>query len=247
MRKYSKIIGLATALCAVALPTTSAFGFTEFTASREPVPVSEASPGKTKGRGIGGERGQTLKVGPFTIKCDLKTSASTVAEGAITWESSPTLETTFKLTRCLAVAKFGTFIAGIRTNFNEGSPATIRYHINGSVDISGFSLKVSGKICKMNIFAQTIPAKEKEPGEPLEYALYSNKEVAVTPSKKFPEGIQKRLVIANQLKKMEWEYEEGQCVGEFGFEEEATKTEGKNAQWEGALEEEMTAGNLGVA
>ena len=46
---------------------------------------------------------------------------------------------------------------------------------------------------------------------------------------------------------MEYEFEEGQCVGEGGFEEEAGKTEGKIGKYIGTLREEVKGGNLEIA
>jgi len=259
MKRYSRTLGLVIAVCAFAVPVTSAFG-EEFVASREPVPISEEKPGTTKGRAPEGEFSQTLKFSNFTIKCNAKTKALTVGEGAIAWETSPTFATEIKYTKCLTVAKFGSFTGGLHTSFNEGKPMKILYHINGfaeigsgvtftDVEIGGAeaSFKISGKICKISWPAQTVPAAAiKNPEEDFSAAVYSNKEVPVAVSKKFPEGMQKRLIIANEFKKMEYFFEEGQCLGEGGFEEEAKKVEGKDGSWVGTLEEEVTGGNLGI-
>jgi hypothetical protein len=219
----------------------------EFAASREPTPISGASPGTTKGLGIGGERNQELKFNDFTIKCEAKTRALTPEEGAFTEELSPTFTTEIKFTKCLTIAKFGSFVGGIRTSFNGGNYMKIIYHTNGWAELSGAaaSFKISGKICTISWPAQTVPlAAEKKPEEPYSAAVYSNTEVPVVTSKKFPTGFQKRMIIANEFLQMKWEDEEGQCTGEGGFEEEAKKTEGHNAKWIGTLEEEVTGGNL---
>jgi len=63
-------------------------------------------------------------------------------------------------------------------------------------------------------------------------------------SAKFPGGIRDSLVINNSFRGIEWEYEEGQCVGEKGFEEEATKTEGKSATYLGSFTDTVRAGSL---
>ena len=62
---------------------------------------------------------------------------------------------------------------------------------------------------------------------------------------KFPTLKQERLIIANAFKGMTWEYTEGQCVGEGGFEEEAPKVEAKTGAYFGNFEEEVSGGNLG--
>jgi hypothetical protein len=260
MKKLTGTIGVAACACAFALTATPALGNgIEFEANRAPTNCSEASPCTTKGRAPEGEFSQVLSFGAFTIKCNAKTSAKLVGEGAIAWEFSPTFATEIKFYKCLTVAKFTGFTGGLRTSFNENKPMKILYHINGfaqigtgetvtEVEVGGAeaSFKISGKICKINWPAQTVPAvAEKKPEEEYSSAVYSNKEVSVTPSKKFETGVQHRLVIANEFKGMKWEYEEGQCVGEGGFEEEAKKTEGRTGKWIGTLEEEVTGGNLG--
>ena len=63
-------------------------------------------------------------------------------------------------------------------------------------------------------------------------------------SKKFPSGIQKRLIIKNEFKGMEWFYEEGQCLGEGGFETTAKTEEAKSGVFNGTLEETLNGGNL---
>ncbi len=139
----------------------------------------------------------------------------------------------------------------------------IVYHINGfaeigtgetetEVEIGGAeaSFKIAGHICKIDWPAQTIPAKAiKSPEEEFSAAVYANKEVSQPESlkNKYPNLVQNRLVIANEFKGMSWSYEEGQCVGEGGFEEEAKHVEGKTGKWTGTLEEEVIGGNLGVA
>jgi len=263
MRHFLRTMGLTGALVAVVLPASSAFANgTEFTASREPTPISEASPGTTKGRAPEGEFSQVLKFGNFTIKCNAKTKALTVGEGAITWESSATFATEIKFYKCLTVAKFGSFTGGLATRFNEGLPMKILYHINGfaeigtgetftEVEVGGAeaSFKIAGKICKISWPAQTVPARAvKHPEEEFSAAVYSNRFVPVPESQfhKFPSHEQERLIIANEFKKMKWSFEEGQCKGEGGFEEEAKVTEANSGTWIGTLEEEVNGGNLGI-
>jgi hypothetical protein len=261
MRKISTTFAVAAAMSAFAVAATPALGNgTEFTASRS-TPITETSPGQTKGRAPEGNFSQVLKFGDFTIKCNATTKAKTIGEGAINWETNSTFATELKFTKCLTVAKFGSFTGGLATRFNEGLAMKIIYHINGfaeigtgetftEVEIGGAeaSFKISGKICKINWPAQTVPAiAVRKPEEEYSAAVYSNKEVAVpeTQYKKFPSHFQQRLIIANEFKRMKWSYESGQCTGEGGFEEEAKKVEGVSGQWIGTLEEEMTGGNLG--
>jgi hypothetical protein len=270
MKIFKTTIGLVAAVGACAAFAAPAMAAEEFVASRLPTECSEELPCKTVGRAtgsseIGGsERPEKLVFGAFEILCSAKTQAKTLGEGAITWETNPTLAFEIKFTKCKTVDKFKLgFNGGLTTSFNEGKPMKIVYHINGfsefgtgettsEVEIGGSeaSFKISGgKTCKIDWPAQTVPVKAvRNPEEEFSAATYSNKEVEVeeTKFKKFPSHFQQRLVIANDFKGMTWSYEEGQCVGEGGFEEEAKKIEGKTGQWFGSLEEEVSGGNLGV-
>jgi len=253
--------------------TTSALAH-NFTASRLPKPLSEAEPGKTKGvgiesEGLEGERNQKIHLGPFEIFCAATARALTIPEGAVSWSTHQTFSTEVKFTKCLTKAKSGTFTFGLQTSFNV-NPETKKaeylkfvYHVNGFAEIgtgetvsevevgSGeANFKISGKVCKINWPAQTVPAGAvKKPEGEFSAAVYSNNFVPVEETtsnlKKFPTLEQQRLIITNEFKGMEWHMEEGQCLGEGGFEEEAKATEGKTGQYFGALEEQVNGGNLG--
>jgi len=267
-------LGLAVAVCAFSLAVGPALAH-NFTASRLPKPLSEAEPGKTKGIGIASEgleaeRNQFLKFGPFEIFCTATTHANTIAEGAVSWTTHQTFSTEVKFAKCLTKIKFGSgFVGGLATSFNvnpetkKAEPIKFVYHVNGFAEIgtgetvsevevgSGeANFKISGKICKINWPAQTVPAvAEKKPEEEFSAAVYSNNFVPVEESlanqKKFPSGFQQKLVITNAFKNMLWKLEEGQCKGEGGFEEEAKAQEGKTGVYKGALEETLNGGNLG--
>ncbi|MGH2854833.1 MAG: hypothetical protein ACRDLF_11665 [Solirubrobacteraceae bacterium] len=244
----------------------------QFTASRLPKPISEAEPGKTTGIGIGStelggeERSQELKFGEFYIVCAAKTSGKTVNEGAVLWSTSQVFATEVKFEKCLTRTNFEGFIAGTKTSFNvnpetkKSEPVKFVYHVNGFVELgtgetesevevgSGTaSFSIAGKVCKIEWPRQTVPAKAvQKPEAPYSAAVYSTKEVPVEPKqiKKFPSLFQKRLVIANEFKNMEWHYEEGQCLGEGGFEEGAKQQAGKTGVFKGSFEEQLSAGNL---
>ena len=253
MRRLRIAIVLAMAACVCATTAATAMGEKVFRATRLPNPISEVEPGKTIGRGVGV---QAFKFGPFKIKCEVAK-----ASGIVDKETLKDFSTQVKFSSCLTEAKFGTFLGGIRTNFNERKAIGFVYHINNfaevgeapegtEVTISGgeANFKISGKICKINWPSQTVPAKaEKEPEGEFSAAVYSNEEVPNAFPKKFPSGFQTKLLIANEFKGMSYEFEEGQCVGEGGFEEEAKKTEGKTGKYIGTLREEVGGGNLEVA
>lgn len=264
MRHLRMTIGFAAVVCACAVFSAPAFA-KEFTASRVLTPCSEAEPCKTKGKGIGApdekhpEYTQQFKFGSFTIECKTAVSKAKVpAEGAIAWVTSLTLSTEVKFGGCKTLAKFNGWTGAIGTKFNGGAPVKFVYHINGfveegsgetesEVEVGGAasSFKIGGKICTISWPAQTVPiAAIKKPEGEFTAAVYSNNTVPVPVSKKFPSGLQEKLVIANVFKGMEWSYEEGQCVGEGGFEEEAPKTEAKSGFFKGTFEEEVVGGNL---
>ena len=262
MRRLRIAIVLAVATCICATTAATAMGEKVFRATRLPTPISEAAPGKTVGNGVpkeGNPRAQAFQFGPFKIACE-----KAHATGIVNKETFKDFSIQIKFGKCLTEATFnGTskFIGGLRTSFNEGKAIGFVYHINNfaevgeapegtEVTISGgeANFKISGKICKINWPSQTVPAKaEKEPEGEFSAAVYSNEEVPNAFPKKFPSGFQTKLLIANEFKGMSYEFEEGQCVGEGGFEEEAKKTEGKTGKYIGTLREEVGGGNLEVA
>src|SRR5579862_6436350 len=198
---YTTMGFIATA-CACAALAAPAMAAEEFVASRLPMECSEASVCTTQGHAVGGEFSQVIKLGVFEIKCNAKTKALTVGEGAITWESNSTFATEIKFTKCLTVAKYGSLVTGTKTNFNENKPMKIVYHINGfaefgtgetvtEVELGGAeaSFKIAGKVCKINWPAQTVPAvAEKKPEGEYSAVTYSNNFVGVPQSEhnKFP-------------------------------------------------------------
>jgi hypothetical protein len=273
MRCFKMAAGMVATIGALAACAAPAMATTQFTASRLPKPLSEAEPGKTKGHGIGStelggtERSQELKFGEFYIVCSAKTAGKTIDEGAVSWATSLTFSTEVKFEKCLTRTDFEGFLAGTKTKFNvnpetkKSEPIKFVYHVNGFVGIGtgetesevevgsgNASFSIAGKICKIEWPRQTVPAKAvTKPNEPYSAATYSDEKVPVEEKelKKFPSGFQEKLVIANEFKNMEWAYEEGQCVGEGGFEEGAKQESGKTGVYKGSLEEEIAAGNLG--
>jgi len=240
----------------------------EFVTSRLPKECSTELPCKTKGFGVGSvdenhpEYTQKFKFGGFTILCKKATTkAKTPAEGAPTWSSSQTFATEVKFSTCGTEAKFGTNTGLLKTTFNGGLPIKFLWHVNGfaeigseetetEVEVGGgtSTFTIAGKICKIGWPAQTGPAvAEKKPGGEYSAAVYSNNEFPVEESKlkRFPSGFQKRLIIANEFKGMKYVYEEGQCMGEGGFEEEFKGAESRTGLFVGTFEEYVEGGNLG--
>ena len=260
--KIAIVLALAASVCATTAATAMGEKVKVFQATRLPKPINEVEPGKTTGNGVpkeGSPRAQAFEFGPFKIACE-----KAHATGIVNKETFKDFAIQIKFGKCLTEAVFnGTskFLGGLRTSFNEGKPIGFVYHINKfaevgeapegtEVKISGgeANFKISGKICKINWPSQTVPAKaEKEPAGEFSSAVYSNQEFANAYPKKFPSGFQTKLNIANEFKGMRYEFEEGQCVGEGGFEEEAKKTEGKTGKYTGTLLEEVVGGNLEIA
>jgi hypothetical protein len=267
MRHLRITFGLGAAVCAsatvCALAVASAPAVAaEFTASRLlPSPCSEASPCKTKGRGVTSEfpekfpgYTQQFKFGTLRIDCErAKTEAKTPAEGAITWETSQTFATEVKYGKCLVPVKSGNFTGGLKAYFNEGKPVKFVYtaakeaefgtgETESEVEVAGgeTTFKIQAKLCKIIWPSQKLSAKEAG-------VTFANTEVEVVEKqwKKFPTHFQQRLIITNAFKHLEWIYAEGQCVGEGGFEEGAAHVEGHFGEYHGALEEEVNGGNLG--
>ncbi len=265
MKIIKMAAGSAAIVGALAMSATPAVAG-QFTASRLPKPLSEAEPGKTKGGGtgtseLGGEeRNQEFKFGAFRIVCAAKTSTKTIDEGAVSWAASEIFATEVKFSKCLTKATYIGFVAGTPTSFNKSEPIKFVYHVNGfatlgsgpapsevEVGSGSASISIGGKVCKIEWPRQTVPVKAgTAPSGAYSAATYAGKEVPVesTQLKKFPSGFQKKLVIANEFKGMEWRYEEGQCLGEGGFEEGASKEEGKSGSYKGSFEEELPGGNL---
>ncbi|HUN78806.1 MAG TPA: hypothetical protein VMU32_07805 [Solirubrobacteraceae bacterium] len=264
-------VAMVLALCALGLMATQA-GAAQFTASRLPKPLSESEPGPTRGLGIGStelggtERSQEFKFGPFRIYCAAKAYGRTIAEGAVSWGGSQAFSTELLFQKCLTKASFSGYVAGVKTQFDlnaekKSEPVKFVYHVNGVADLGAgetesevevgsgtASFTIASKVCKIDWPRQVVPAKSlKAPEGTYSSATYSNTEVPVEEKlkKRFPGGLQQKLVIANEFKGMEWSFEEGQCLGEGGFEEAAKNEEGKSALYRGSLEEEVKGGNLG--
>lgn len=272
MKNLKMAVGLAAtvgALAASVAPAPAA----QFVASRLPKPLSEEAVGKTKGLGVGStelggeERNQEFHFGQYHIYCSAKTFGKTIAEGAVSWPTSPIFATMVKFEKCLTKIDVEGVFEGLATKFNwnpeikKTEPIKFVYHVNGFAELgtgepeseievgSGTaSLAISGKICDIAWPRQTVPAKAiKDPEEIFSAASYSDTQVPVveTQLKKFPSGLQTRLLIANEFKGMLWKYEEGQCLGEGGFETIAKKTTAKTGTYNGSLEEQIEGGNLG--
>lgn len=241
MRHMRKALGVMTLVGVFALTASSALAG-EFEAIRTP-PCSLAEPCLTTGGGVAPAQPfdehegytQEFIFGAFHVLCKVgHPYSNTVAQGAPTWTTSEEFKTQIKFGKCLTEAHFGPkFEGGIKTSVNGGAPMTFTYRPNalglkggvGQVDISPGKVKIGAGICTMSWGGQTILSRENIPAATFE-----------------PVGAS--LVFHNKFRGIEWEYQEGQCVGEKGFEEEATKTEGKIAQYNGSYKDTVKKGSL---
>lgn len=231
--------------------------------------VSVESPSLTSPAGpLTGEHNQYFNFGAFRIYCAAKGYANSIGEGAVTWSTSSEFGIEMKFTKCLTAVSFPGFKAGLPTKFGYNSetkkiePVKFVYHQNGFAEIGTGETEgevevapgeatfgIAPKICRIAWPAQTVPTKAiKKPEGEYSAAAFSNLFV-LAPEKQQknfpPKGEQERLLVVNSFHNMEWHYLSGQCVGEGGFEEEAKKTEGKTATYEGSLEVNLHAGNIG--
>jgi hypothetical protein len=242
MRNRSTI-GIAATLCAFAVAAAPAAAAPEFHASEVGKQFTPGSPGKSQGLNVGV---QDFKFGAFHILCQ-----SAKAKGKVESETSKTFFTSVKYKGCNAQAKLGNQPITLKTQFK--SSWDFEYHANGFAEIGpeseselklikagAIEMKVPALKCTIEVPAQTLPIKaEKKPENEFSEVGYANEEIAVPPSKHFPGGMQKQLVVTNNLKKIEYELSEGQC-------ESFKKTEGKNAFYKGQLKEQVKNGNLSI-
>jgi hypothetical protein len=250
MRYVKRTLCAAVAFGALLAATPALAGV--FRATRNPNPCSEAEPCPTNGKGVGTADenhpgwSQEFQFGGFNVLCEkAHPYAKTAAEGAPTWTMSESFTTQVKFSKCATVAHFGGFQGGIPTSVSK---MQFTYLPNaegkggepGQVIVSSGTVKIGSGICTFHWGGQTVYSK---PGSPV--ATFETTAQPVKPSAKYPTGLRESLVIDNAFRGIEWEFESGQCVGEKGFEEEATRTEGKTASYNGSLSTSVIGGSLG--
>ena len=262
MRNMRLVGGLAVAVCVLAVSSAPAMAH-QFVASKT---------GKTAGRGfeeIIVEKGvapefeparmQEFRLGAFKILC-----YKAVGVGEVTETASQTFTTTTKYSKCGWYPQKNSL--HVAASFSK-TGITVIYHANGYTEAVGNGegeeyefkkaevlesaafIKISAtKLCKIVIPAQTIPVRAiKFPNEEYSSAVYGNTEVEATNLKLFPSGMQKRIVIANEFKKMKFKYagEETQCTTAPEFEKLAEENGGgASGVYKGSLEERLLGGDL---
>lgn len=255
MRHVRLSLVLVSVVCAFAVAAAPALAH-EFTASKT---------GKTKGKSeamlVKGklENLQTFKFGPFKISCEKVNAKGKQAAGA-----SATLAVSLRFGVCGDEVKFGAKPQFVPTRFV--TPLVIEYNANGFVETGSEleefegSLKLAGGTAEIKVYTgillgeheksrctiswpeQTIPLKAiKKPEAEYSEATYSNITTSVPVSKKFPDGIQHSLSIANSIKGIKHLVFEGEPCEEWGKGEEEEQGGG---QYSGTFPVVLGAGNL---
>jgi hypothetical protein len=255
MKKTKLLVGLAAALCALAVAAVPAMG-SEFVASKTGKIAGkgfEELPKVAKGeyREFEPEKMQEWKFGIFTVYCYSATN-----KGEITETSSNIMQINTKYGACGWYPKPKVNIHSPASFAKEG--ITVRFHANGFVETlengeevefkgeilpSSAYIKVSNKICKIEIPAQTIPVKAiKHPEEKFSTVLYSNFTAPARKSKEFPNEEQERILLTNDWKGIRYHMggEETQCTNP----EEPVPPDGTNGVYKGLTEARLVGGNL---
>jgi hypothetical protein len=245
MRHVRLCAVLVGALCALAIAAAPALAH-EFTASRT---------GKTTGKS---ETEQKFKFGPFKITCE-----KVKAKGAQAAGSSSTLAVALRFNSCTDEVKFGTKPAFVPTHFL--TPLAVEYHANGFVETGSEleefegSATLAGGEAEIKVYTgvlpgeheksrctilwpeQTLPLKAvKKPEAQYSTATYSNVATPNSSIKRFPDGFQHSISIANTFKGIKYEFE-GEPCEEWGKEE---SEEGGAGTYTGTFPVFLNGGNL---
>jgi len=245
MRHVKLSLVLVGAVCALAVAAAPALAH-EFIASKT---------GYTSGKA---ESEQKFKFGPFKISCEVAKAKGAQAAG-----SSATLAVAVHFSKCVDEIRFGNKPAYVPTRFRTA--VAVEYHANGYVEtgseleeFEGSATLAGGEAeihvptgvipgekekseCLIHWPEQIIPLKAlKKPEGEYSQATYSNITQSVLVSKKFPEGIQHGLSIANTFKGIKYVFE-GEPCEEWGKEE---GEEGGGATYTGTFPVFLKGGNL---
>jgi hypothetical protein len=240
--RHSRIMSvpaLAVAACALAVAAAPASAH-QFTASA----VNKTFPLKTKGEGLGT---QAFKFGKIEVECSVAKDKGTIAESP-----APLLKVEVSYKECESHTKFFGQESNPKIRFK--SKVEYVYHPNGYAEVGTEGTPESVEVgpgtveiaiphtggCKVLWPTQTVPVKAiKDPDDEYSAAVFSNETVPAESIKKFPNGFQQKLVIANEFKGMEFSIEES------GLCENFEKTEFKGGKYTGELQVEVGGGNLG--
>jgi hypothetical protein len=263
MRKTKVLIGLAAAVCALAVTAVPAMGHA-FVGSKTGLLTGkgfEQIPNVEKGSGefreFEPERMQEWHFGVFDVLCYTEAS-----KGELTETSSEILTLNMKFGACGWYPKPKSSLHTGASFSKEG--ITVKFHANGFVETledgeevefkgeilpSSAYIKVSGKICKVEIPAQTIPVKAiKHPEEEFSDVLYSTfAQPLAKSSKAFPTGEQEEVLLTNAWKGIKYHFggEENQCTNPEGFEKQSGEEGGSTGgTYKGQTYAKLIGGNL---
>jgi hypothetical protein len=234
MRHPKGPIALVAILGAFALLATPALA-AEFKAS---------APGKTKGKNSE-EAVQEFRFGAFKISC-----TKAVSTGEVTQLSSKTLFDQVRYKGCSTAAKIGSNPIALKTKFS--TPISYEYHSNGFAEFGGenegevkltspssVEIKVQAIKCIIELPVQTVPVKaEKKPNGNYSAVSFETEESENKHKNLFPSGIQRKLLITNAMKGIQYSFVGGgQC-------EEFANAEGHAGTISGTLVDELKQGEL---
>lgn len=202
--------------------------------------------GKVRAFGVGE---QEFTLGPFSISCRKARTEST----ASTIFPSPTIYVQVDFSACATAAttlgksKVPAGKAGFRTVFD------IEYHASGYAEIGAGSksnheltdvgpIEISpgdGSECTLALPPQTVPTDESQkPYAEYEAASYTDEQVPTENLKKFPTGVQDKLLVKSVFSKLAYVLSEGECKELHGGEQ-------RGATYTGALVAELPNAQLG--
>ncbi|MGA2319400.1 MAG: hypothetical protein ABSG95_01485 [Solirubrobacteraceae bacterium] len=212
MGQARRIIAVAAALGAIAVAAAPAYA------------VKTKETGKFTGTGsprAKAEGEQEFSFKPFKITCE---KAKGKGEAEV---SATELSLSVKYSGCKAEAKLGKVdITEVSAKFK--APVALTYSAAGKISIAEpIEISIGGAVkCKLTVESVTEVGK----------ATYETKEETTENLKKFPTGIQDKLLITNGLRKLSYTREGGLCA--------YLTSEGKGS-YTGALLAEVKNGNLG--
>jgi hypothetical protein len=236
MRRVRITLGLAGALVVLgvlAVPALAAEEFTgpEFTASKLTGKGEAAFPLKLSGIGVGPQE--------FIMKKIRVTCLEAKAKGSVPSATSKTfhLEVSYKGCTTGPIVIWGKKTE-VGMKLKEKGEYT--FHFNGFVESEEeIEMRAQFIKCEVDLDSGTIPEKaEERPTLSYDAVLYHNEEVPTTDTKHFPSEVQKKLLLSDQFKGMEFEEEGG------GACEDVELVEGEGGKLSGKILIEVPGGNI---
>jgi hypothetical protein len=260
MSKTRLFIGLAAIVGALAVTAVPAMGHA-FVGSKTGLlsgkgfeEIAKVEPGEF--REFDPERMQEWHFGVFDILCYSESS-----KGELTSTSTNVLELTLKFSSCgwypkpkvnlhyaASFSKEGMKVRLFANGFVETLENGEEVEFKGEVLPGSAYVKVSGKVCKVEIPQQTIPVKAiNHPEEEFSEILYSNFTEPIKVSKTFPNGEQERILLTNAWKGIKYHFggEETQCTNPEGFEKQSGEEGGAaGGSYKGQTYVKLGGGNI---